>query len=684
MRAMEATDHSSLARDMLAVVMSATGSARATLRLSDAESLQVGAEDLAADASRLELRFARSAALLTLERAAPFDPTDEAAGEVLGGEMVLRLEHARAEEIAHRSMRQVELLGALSRASAEALRLSEISDGIAREIMGAFEGASVIVHVVVEDHLEIIARWGNEKKDIATAPEWLRRVPLDGPTVMAVAAREKRLATRAVRDVADQRREPLEAIGLSHLLVAPLLFDDAVLGTITVGHRRQTPWDAESLHLLESAAVQLGVQFAHVRMLEAERVRADALGLVNEVGSLVAQHIELSAVLSTAVNQLGRVMDVSRVSVALVDATNTRLVFVACSDGALPESVLLTSTTASVHAFKTREPVLIEHAATDTRGAGTSRPAWLATRSLMVVPLISRGGSIGAIVLSETRRLRKFTETEVARVVAVANLLAPAVTNAKMFDDLRRSYETLAHTQAELITHERLAALGELSAVIAHEVRNPLAIIFNSLGSLRRHEPMTPDANLLLGIVSEEAARLNRIVGDLLDFVRPYAAHPRDVEIDAIVTGAVEAARRAAPETTVDIRTRLSFPCKELFLDGTMLQQALINLIVNAVQATPKGKAVLVEATAHPSREGLSIRCDVIDEGPGIDDADAARVFQPFFTTKATGTGLGLAVVQRIAVALGGAIEIARAPSGGSCFTLTVPAVTSARARATV
>ncbi len=684
-RAMQAVDLASLARDMLAVVLAATGSARATLRLSDSECLAIGREDLAVDAPRLELRFPRGSghAVLTLERTTRFDDASATAGEVLGGEVVLRLEHARAEEAAHRSLRQVELLGALSRASAEAVRLSEVADGVAREIMAAFEGASVIVHMLVDDHLEVIARWGDQKKDIESVPAWLRRVPLDGPTIISIAARDKRVVTRAVRDVPEPRRELLESAGLRQLLVAPLVFDDAVFGTITVGHQREAPWDAESLRLLESAAVQLGVHFAHVRMLEAERVRADDLGLVNELGSLVAEHLESSALLSIAANQLARVLDVPRVMVLLADAGRTKLTSVACSDGVDPEVVPLTANASCVHAFHTRAPMLVENVANDER-TDNSRPAWSATRSLMAVPLVSRGEAIGTLVLAETRRERKFTKTEVARVVAVANLLAPAVANAKMFDDLRRSYETLARTQAELITHERLAALGELSAVIAHEVRNPLAIIFNSLGSLQRHDLLTPDANLLLDIVGEEAARLNRIVSDLLDFVRPYAAHPRDVEIEAIVTGAVEAARRAAPETTVEICIRLSFSCKRFLLDGTMLQQALINLIVNAVQASPKGKTVYVEASAHSTREGVSIRCDVIDEGEGIDAADTARVFQPFFTTKATGTGLGLAVVQRIAVALGGAIEVSRGVSGGSRFTLTVPTVTTALASVAV
>ncbi len=673
------------ARRLLGIVASVTASAVATLRYSPGtEELRVtGSGDglraahAAGEVVRLEHRFEThdGGAVLGVERVAssPFDAGDAAALELLGGEVVRSLEHARADLEAKRLRREMELTRALSRANAAAIHLPDLADLAARELRGAFPGAHVLVHVVVEQHLDLIARHQEGGSSLDDAPEWIRQLPLDGPSIMATAALEKQVVTRRVHELSPDRRAILEAIGVHHLLAVPLLFHGDVFGTLTVGHSRDVPWDEESLTLLEGAATQLSVELAHARLLDAERRRTEDLRLINELGGLLSQHLDLRTVLATAARALSRISEVPRVHLFLVDATTGMLTGVACTESTYCDIVLPMSESAAVsHAVHANEPVIIEDARSDPR-ANKMLVGQIGTRSLLAAPLVTRGEAIGAIVLVETRHMRKFTTTEVARVVAVANLVSPAIANAKMYDDLRQSYDALAHAQAELVTHERLAALGEFSAVIAHEVRNPVAIIFNSLGELRRLEPPTEDSAVLLDIVGEEAARLNRIVGDLLDFVRPYAAHPRHVETAAILNGAVDGARRAVGDVKVAIRTELSAAPAELFLDGTMLQQALLNLIVNAIQATPNGKTVTVRARAVVAGEQMTLCCEVADEGPGIDAAHSARVFQPFFTTKATGTGLGLALVRRLADALCGTVEVSSRPAGGTLFTLTVP-----------
>src|SRR5207247_2462477 len=118
---------------------------------------------------------------------------------------------------------------------------------------------------------------------------------------------------------------------------------------------------------------------------------------------------------------------------------------------------------------------------------------------------IARGEPIGAVILGETRAGRGVAPPVVERAVAVSNQLATAIANARLFDDLRYSYKALESAQRQLVQRERLAALGELAASVAHEVRNPLGVIFNSLASLRKLVPPTPEIAMMLDIAGEES-----------------------------------------------------------------------------------------------------------------------------------------------------------------------------------
>jgi signal transduction histidine kinase len=678
MRALDA-EGEALARMLLEVVASATASTSAALRgpVDAAGEVCVGSRLADAEPARLEQRFAARSGTVSLEierpASAPYDEGDALVLELAGGEAVSRLERARAETEARRLRREIDVVRALTRAAEGAPRPFDVADRAAGELLDTFTGAHVLVHMMTDDRLELIARRTHDGLAVADTPVWGRLVPLESSTIMAVAARQRRTVSRATETVEQPRRAYLEERGIRHLLSVPLSIHDVVLGTLTLAHRRDEPWDAESLRLLDGVAAQLASELAQARLLEAERRRAEDLALINELGSLVAQHLELRAVLSTVGTALARTFEVSRVHVLVADAEKVHLHGVAATTDAVDDVALsVASSRAAEDAFRDLSPVVLEDVQHDPR-ADQDLLAQFGARALAVVPLLGRDGAIGIIALVETGDRKRFTETEIARAVAVANVVAAAVTNAQMFEDLRRSYQALAKAQADVVRHERLAALGELSAVIAHEVRNPVAIIFNSLSELRRVTLPEPRATFLLDIVREETARLNRIVGDLLDFVRPYDAHPRPIDLDGVVRGAVDAARRAAPEPSLAIDTEVRPPSRTIVLDGTMLQQALLNLIVNAIQATPSGKHVTVSARVVSGAAGDALACEIADEGSGFDDAVAARMFQPFFTTKATGTGLGLALVRRLTDALGGTVIAQNRPSGGAVFSLTVP-----------
>lgn len=649
------------AERLLAIVAEATSSERVVLRSKDA-TIAFGAP-LAPGAETADIDV--GAGTLTLERKdAAYGQDELELAEILGGEVALSLGADTARAEAKHQTRRFELLQSLIRA--DVVDGADVVARVASELLEVVSGAAISLHVVSGDALELVTRRTREGE--AAAPEWLQRIALDDGSLMATAARERRVVSKPFDALHEGARKVLAPIGVKHVIAVPLVFGDEVLGTLTVAHAEAQRSEHEGL--IESAAALVCFGLVHARRLEEARQHSGDLHLVHEIGALVARHLELSDVLRTAVREVARTMGVPLVHLLLVDESE-RVLAGAASNSEQIDAVTLSldEPSAAKQAFQQRKPVMIEDAKTDPRISRRVADE-LGTRSILAVPLLSRGAAIGALALVETRERRRFKDSEIARAVAIANLLAPTIANARMFEDLRKSYAALARAQADVVRHERLAALGELSAVIAHEVRNPLAVIFNSLPPLRKSVPAKSQASLLLDIVAEEASHLNHIVSDLLDFARPYAPHPRAVDLPALVRGAAEAALRATANGRIEVRVDVSQAPSEIVIDGTMLEQALINLIVNAVQASPEGGAVTIRVVEAPWR---GVRCEIADEGPGIDEHALSHLFQPFVTTKPTGTGLGLAIVRRITEALGGNVDVTRGPRRGSVFALTLP-----------
>ena len=229
----------------------------------------------------------------------------------------------------------------------------------------------------------------------------------------------------------------------------------------------------------------------------------------------------------------------------------------------------------------------------------------------------------------------------------------------------------LERVSVALAERENLAALGQLAAVVAHEVRNPVAIIFNALATLQRTQRSAEDATLL-DIVEEEAERLKQLVTRLLDAVRPFELQYSRRGAKLLVRGAILQVTSGAgvPPTEVEL---IDAPPDEVECDEILLGQAISNLVQNALSAPGRRSPVHVRASLEPSTRPEVLRVEITDDGDGVSAEAKARLFTPFFTTRATGTGLGLALVKRIAEAHGGSVAHEPPESGGASFVLRVP-----------
>jgi signal transduction histidine kinase len=234
---------------------------------------------------------------------------------------------------------------------------------------------------------------------------------------------------------------------------------------------------------------------------------------------------------------------------------------------------------------------------------------------------------------------------------------------------LERVNRELRDSQEHLRRADRLSALGEIAAGLAHEIHNPLAGIKGALEIIASRVPLgTPEAEFA-EIGGKELARLQGLVGEFLTYARPNSPALRQTDVHELIERVAALVRSEANQKQVKLIVEHPSPLVLLALDSEQMTQVLFNVVLNAVQATKPGGDVRIVESAEP---GWAV-IDVADDGPGIPPEHASRIFDPFFTTKSRGTGLGLATAQRIVLAHRGTIAaLPRSPSG-SVFRIRLP-----------
>lgn len=286
-----------------------------------------------------------------------------------------------------------------------------------------------------------------------------------------------------------------------------------------------------------------------------------------------------------------------------------------------------------------------------------------------------------AVARTITRPLSDLTAS--MREMARTGMLAPrpvATRHESAWDDedvrlLAGTFETmtaaLARFQQQAAERDRLTALGRLSTVIAHEIRNPLMIVRGALRGLRRQaDPMVADAAV---DIEEQVQRLDRVVNDVLDFARPVQLEVSPGSLHAICREAVAACLAAEQEPPV--RLDLEDAADAVRTDAHRLRAVLVNLIANAREAVRAAEREPGQGlvTVGTRRASLAVVIDVVDTGTGIDPGVAGQVFEPYFTTRRKGTGLGLAIARNIVEGLGGTITLDSRQGEGTTVRLTLP-----------
>ncbi len=236
---------------------------------------------------------------------------------------------------------------------------------------------------------------------------------------------------------------------------------------------------------------------------------------------------------------------------------------------------------------------------------------------------------------------------------------------------LFRDMTEVQNLKREIETTQRLASLGRLAAGIAHEIRNPLSSIKGFATYFRERYRDNPEDQKTAQIMVQEVERLNRVIGQLLEFARPVAMKLKPASLKRLIQHSLRMVEGQARENNIKINTNLSPDIKDFPLDQDRINQVLLNLYLNAIEAMEGGGALSVSLSENEDYEGIKIV--ISDTGKGIDKIDLDHIFDPYFTTKQSGTGLGLAIVHQIISSHRGEVKVSSEPDRGTVVTIYLP-----------
>ena len=236
---------------------------------------------------------------------------------------------------------------------------------------------------------------------------------------------------------------------------------------------------------------------------------------------------------------------------------------------------------------------------------------------------------------------------------------------------LFRDLTEVQNLKREIERSQRLASLGRLAAGIAHEIRNPLSSIKGFATYFRERYKDIPEDQKTAEIMIQEVERLNRVIGQLLEFARPVNIQKKPSSIHTVIQHSLKMIEREAQVNNIKISTRLSPEIKDVSIDPDRINQVLLNLYLNSIEAMGHGGSLSVELSWDENSQGARIA--VSDTGAGINKEDLVHVFDPYFTTKQSGTGLGLAIVHKIIESHKGEVRVESEPGKGTTVTILLP-----------
>jgi signal transduction histidine kinase len=405
--------------------------------------------------------------------------------------------------------------------------------------------------------------------------------------------------------------------------------------------------------------------------------RPRELAALVELSALINSSLDIQSVLGHAMKCVQEFMSAEASSIFELDADKGELFFrLALGDAAdrIKEVRLGMGQGIAGWVAQTGQPLIIPDTSRDPRfHPDVDDHSGFRTRSILCVPMVYRGMLRGVIQVLNKRNGRQFNDDDQEILTVLANQIATAIENARLYERLSERYSLtsceLKSTQEKLVRAERMAALGRLSQGVAHEVRNPVMVIGGFARRLKKELAPSESAMKWLDVILAEAERLEHMVADIESFCRLPTPMPRRVDVMEILGSVVDGDRESLARQGVVVEVHAGEGISPIWADEKLLELAFRNVFENSLEAMPEGGRVEVIVTAR--RDGLAVLFR--DTGVGIASENLPNVFEPFYTSKTRGSGLGLTTVYRIVCDHGGDVTISSAVGSGTEVVISLP-----------
>lgn len=321
-----------------------------------------------------------------------------------------------------------------------------------------------------------------------------------------------------------------------------------------------------------------------------------------------------------------------------------------------------------VSCIKTKKPILEKNAFHSPK-IDKKFVSMIGANEFVCVPLVVQDKAIGAICADNIYSHKPITEGCVELLSIFASRAAMAIANAEAYHELKENMRVLKETQERLVRSERLAIMGNMAAYVAHEIRNPLVTIGGFARLISRASSQHDQIKQNAEIIVEEVGRLEKILTNIVDFSKPVESVKVTSQVNEILENTCALMEPYFKNGSIKLIKTFNSMVPSVVIDQAQIKQVFLNLIKNAVESMFGGGVLTIETVV----EDKYIRINITDTGEGMTSEILQNIFIPFFTTKVDGTGVGLAVSQKIVDDLGGFIKVKSSLQEGTTFSIYIP-----------